>query len=271
MSDLNDNDISTIIRLVKELKGIDFSDYAQSSLKRRIFRFFEINNISDINEFQLKMKVEKEFPDFFINEITVNVTEMFRDPAFWCVLRDTVIPELNNREIINIWHAACSSGEEVFSMAILLEEAGMLHKCNITATDLNLNILRIAQNGIYPLKCQELNSKNYTQFGGKEKLEKYYTVEEKNVVFNKDLISNTKFKFHDLTKDGSFGTFDLIICRNVFIYFNFMLQERVVAIFNRSLTKNSFLAIGTKESISWNRSALSFKEVNFELKIFQKN
>lgn len=271
MIDLNDIDISRIISLLKEMKGIDFSDYAQSSLKRRIIRFFEINGISDVTEFTRRMKIENEFPDFFINEITVNVTEMFRDPAFWCVLRDKVIPELNKRPLINIWHAACSSGEEVFSMAILLKELEILDKCKITATDLNLNILRIAQNGVYPLKSQELNGKNYTQFGGKGKLSDYYSIQEKNVVFNQELIRNTKFKFHDLTKDGPFGIFDLIICRNVFIYFNFNLQERVVAIFNRSLGKNSYLAIGSKESISWNRSAMNFKDVNFELKIFQKN
>lgn len=268
--DLSDIDISSIIRLLKEMKGIDFSDYAQSSFKRRILRFFEINNISDLAAFMHRMKFEKEFPDFFINEITVNVTEMFRDPAFWSVLRDTVVPELNKKPLINIWHAACSSGEEVFSMAILLSENGILNKCKITATDLNMNILKIAQKGIYPLKSQALNSKNYILFGGKKKLEEYYTIQEKNVAFNQDLIGNTNFKFHDLTKDGPFGMFDLIICRNVFIYFNFTLQERVVSVFNRSLGKYSFLAIGSKESISWNRSAISLKDVNFDLKIFQK-
>jgi chemotaxis protein methyltransferase CheR len=270
MSDLNEIDISAIIKLLKDMKGIDFSDYAQSSLHRRIIRFFEINKIADLSDFRNRMKFDKEFPDFFINEITVNVTEMFRDPAFWTVLRDTVIPELNKRPVINIWHAACSSGEEVFSMAILLKESDILEKCMITATDVNINTLRIAQNGVYQRKSQELNGKNYTLFGGKGKLEDYYTVQDMNVAFNQELISKTKFKFHDLTRDSPFGTFDLIICRNVFIYFNFNLQERVVAVFNRSLAKNSYLAIGTKESISWNRSALNFRDVNFEYKIFQK-
>jgi chemotaxis protein methyltransferase CheR len=121
MIDLNEMDIIAIIRLLKEIKGIDFSDYAQSSLKRRILRFFEINSIRDLNDFSMKMRLDQEFPDHFINEITVNVTEMFRDPGFWSAIRDIVIPELNKRPVINIWHAACSSGEEVLSMAILLK------------------------------------------------------------------------------------------------------------------------------------------------------
>jgi chemotaxis protein methyltransferase CheR len=133
-----------------------------------------------------------------------------------------------------------------------------------------MNILHIAQGGIYPAKVQELNEKNYIRFGGRKKLSDYYTLQDKNVLFDKELTCNTRFKFHDLAKDGPFGTFDLIICRNVFIYFNFILQERVVDIFNRSLGRNSYLSIGSKESISWNRSALNFREIDSESKIFQK-
>jgi chemotaxis protein methyltransferase CheR len=270
MVDLKDIDMKAIIKLVKDIKGIDFSDYAQSSLKRRIARFFEIKNLNDLTEFTIKMQTDKDYSDLFINEITVNVTEMFRDPAFWSALRDTILPELNQRPTINIWHAACSSGEEVLSMAIVLKESNMLDKCNIVATDLNQNILKVAQQAIYPIKYQELNSKNYISYGGKGKLEDYYTIQDKRVSYDKELLKNTKFKYHDLSKDGPFGIFDIIICRNVFIYFNFVLQERVVDILSRSLSRNSYLSIGSKESISWNRSSMNFTEINAEQKIFQK-
>jgi chemotaxis protein methyltransferase CheR len=270
MTELGETDIKSIISIVREAKGIDFTDYAQSSLKRRIIRFFEMHNVNDIAEFRKRMSSDASFPGQFINEITVNVTEMFRDPSFWSALREIVTNGFNDLQVLNIWHAACSTGEEVVSMAIMLKEAGLLNKCRITATDLNMNALNTARTGIYPLKRQELNSKNYEKAGGTGMLSNYYIVNDKNVSYNADLSANTKFIYHDLSKEGTIGIFDIIICRNVFIYFNSDLQERVVDIFSRSLKKESILAIGSKESISWNRSARNFSELNFEEKIYKR-
>jgi chemotaxis protein methyltransferase CheR len=270
MTDLGEKDIKSIITLVRELKGIDFSDYAQSSLKRRINRFFEMHNVGDTGEFRRRMSSDETFPGQFINEITVNVTEMFRDPSFWSALKTLVVSGFNDRPVINIWHAACSTGEEVVSMAIMLKEAGILNKCRLTATDLNNNALNTARTSVYPLKKQDLNSKNYERAGGQGNLSNYYTVEDKSVIYDAELSANTKFIYHDLSKEGTIGIFDIIICRNVFIYFNSELQERVVDIFSRSLKKDSILAIGSKESISWNRAARNFSELNPEEKIYKR-
>jgi chemotaxis protein methyltransferase CheR len=270
MTELGETEIKSIVSIVREAKGIDFTDYAQSSLKRRITRFFEMHSVSDIAEFRRRMSSDAAFPGQFINEITVNVTEMFRDPSFWGALKAIVLSGFNDHQILNIWHAACSTGEEVVSMAIMLKEAGLLHKCRITATDLNVNALNIARTSIYPLKRQELNSKNYEKAGGTEILSHYYTVKDKSVIYKEELSANTKFIYHDLSKEGTIGIFDIIICRNVFIYFNSDLQERVVDIFSRSLKKDSILAIGSKESISWNRAARNFTELNFEEKIYKR-
>jgi len=270
MTDLNEIEIKSIISLIREAKGIDFTDYAQSSLKRRIIRFFEMHNVNNLPDFRNRMVSDEAFSGQFINEITVNVTEMFRDPSFWMALKEIISTGFIHNQVINIWHAACSTGEEVISMAILLKETGILEKCRITATDLNINALNTARSGIYPLKRQELNAKNYEKAGGTGMLSSYYTVSDKSVCYNPDLSANTKFIYHDLSKEGTIGVFDIIICRNVFIYFNSELQDRVVDIFSRSLKKDSLLAIGSKESISWNRAARNFTNLDFEEKIYKR-
>lgn len=263
-------DIKRIIETIYVTRGVDFSNYAFSSFKRRIKRFIEINKIRDINEFILRIREDGELADIFIKEITVNVTEMFRDPSFWIVLRDTIIPQIKFDTKLNIWHAACSTGEEVYSMAILLKEAGLLKHTTITATDINKHVLNVATKGLYPLRYQETNSKNYEQFGGKNQLTDYYTTSENNVQFDESLMKGVEFRCHDLAQDAPLGKFDLIICRNVLIYFNFELQEKVIQTFLQSMSKGSCLGIGSKESISWCRSARMFEEVSFEEKIYRK-
>lgn len=263
-------DIKKIIDAIRKSKGIDFSDYAFSSFKRRINRFLEIKKMRSIDELIGKIQTEGDFTDLLIKEITVNVTEMFRDPSFWIVLRDTVIPQIANNHALNIWHAACSTGEEVYSMAILLKEIGLLKKSSIVATDLNNNVLDIATRGLYSIRSQELNSKNYEVFSGKKNLSDYYTVHDGMVQYDKHLISNVKFSCHNLAQDGPFGKFDLIICRNVLIYFNFDLQEKVIFTFGQSLGKNAFLGIGSKESLTWCKSSRMFEEVSVEEKIYRK-
>jgi chemotaxis protein methyltransferase CheR len=264
-------DIKDLIAAIQESKGIDLSDYAESSLQRRIKRFNEITRLENISQLINKIRYEKGFTDYFINEITVSVTEMFRDPGFWVGIRDCVIKELENQALINIWHAGCSMGEEVYTMAILLKEAGLYHKARIIATDINLDALKKAKEGIYLLKNQTGNAGNYQQAGGKAELKKYYREFEGKVLYDRELISRVEFRRHDLSSEGTFGTFDLIICRNVFIYFNFNLQEKVLNLFYNSMDKGSFLGIGSKESINWFKGARHFDIVSLEEKIFRKN
>jgi len=259
-----------LLAVVKEKKGIDFSDYAYPSLHRRISRFIEINRLSGFSELISKIKNVEGFADSFIHEITVNVTEMFRDPSFWVTLRDHVLPSLRNKPVISIWHAGCSMGEEVYSMAILLKEEKLLSKAKIVATDINMEALKKARNGIYLLKNQELNENNYFHLGGKGKLSEHYKIEGNMAQYDQELIKRVEFKRHDLSSDPYFGMFDMVICRNVFIYFNLSLQEKVLGVFSQSLNPGGFLGIGSKESVSWLKGARYFKPISIEDKVFVK-
>jgi chemotaxis protein methyltransferase CheR len=263
-------DTKRIIEAIRESIGIDFKNYAFSSFKRRIIRFIEINKIRDLNEFISKIKTDKIYTDNLVKEITVNVTEMFRDPSFWIVLRDSILPRMSAKPVINIWHAACSTGEEVYSMAILLKESNLLKKSEIVATDLNSNVLKVAEKGVFTLKSQETNCKNYEQFGGKGKLSDYYTIIDNTAQFDKQLIGNVDFRHHNLAQDGPISSFDLILCRNVLIYFNFDLQEKVIETFNNSMAVGSYLGIGSKESIRWCKATNLFEAENLEEKIYRK-
>jgi len=270
MKEIDIEDLKRVSDALNESRNIDFSGYAFSSFKRRISRFIEINRIRDFDTFIDRIKSDHSFADYLISEITVNVTEMFRDPSFWIVLQELILPQICRNRVINIWHAACSTGEEVYSMAILLEEAELLKHTKIVATDINNKVLETARRGIYPLKDQERNSKNYEQFMGKCKLSDYYTVNDGYVQYDKQLTENVDFRCHNLAQDGPFSTFDLILCRNVLIYFNFDLQEKVIGTFSKSMSKDSFLGIGSKESIRWCRSYRFFDEECYEEKIYRK-
>jgi chemotaxis protein methyltransferase CheR len=264
-------DIKKVIEAIFVSRGVDFSNYAFSSFKRRVVRFIEINKIRDLDTFIENIKTDLEYADNLIKEITVNVTEMFRDPSFWIVLRENILPQISSKNTsLRIWNAACSTGEEVYSMAILLKETDLLNHSKIVATDLNSNVLKVAQEGIYSIKSQEINNKNYEQFGGNGKLSDYYNVVRNTVQFDKQLIKNVDFRCHNLAQDEPISSFDLILCRNVLIYFNFELQEKVIQTFGESMTTGSFLGIGSKESIRWCKTSRFFETESFEEKIYRK-
>ena len=196
---------------------------------------------------------------------------MFRDPSFWRILRDDIIPNiLLNHKNINIWHAGCSSGEEVLSMAILLKEMDILDKARIIATDVDRVILDKAKKATYPLKNMELNEKNYIRFQGTESLSNYYTIHNNHAVMDPSLIQNVSFREHDLVRGGVFNKFDLVLCRNVMIYFNQNLQNEVLKKLHECLFKYSYLVIGSKESLIWCEIANKFIVVNNEEKIYKK-
>ena len=213
--DIANSDLNSIVYVIKETRGIDLGEYAPSSLTRRFLRFMEIMQIWDVKELVSKTRSNKDFADNFLHEITVCVTEMFRDPDFWVIIRDKIIPILQEKKSIKIWHAACSTGEEVLSMAILLKEAGIYNRVEITATDINETVLKIARKGIYLKNKQEINIKNHQKYGGQFPLSDYYGIQDNNVIFDEDLLKNVEYKFHNLAKDQPFGQFDLIIFRNV--------------------------------------------------------
>jgi chemotaxis protein methyltransferase CheR len=196
---------------------------------------------------------------------------MFRDPSFWRIMREEILPAIMlNHKQFKIWHAGCSSGEEVLSMSIMLKEMGVLQNVTMIATDLDTNILEKAKTGIYPIKNMELNEKNYIRFQGTGAFKDYYQEENGMAVFDKELLMNVSFRRHDLVVGEIFNKFDLILCRNVMIYFNQTLQNEVLKKFHESLFKYGYLAIGSKESLIWCDYANRFIVVNNEEKIYKK-
>ncbi|WP_277487783.1 CheR family methyltransferase [Catalinimonas alkaloidigena] len=271
MQEIEIADIRRITEIVKNCHGYDFTDYAMSSFKRRIQRILELHKFSSVEQLIKKIETDPVFFETFLAEITVNVTEMFRDPSFWREIRDHIIPNiLLNHDTFSIWHAGCSSGEEVISMTILLKEMGILEKVNIIATDIDKPILNRAMKAEYSLKNMELNEKNYIRYQGTESVRNYY--EEKNglAVFDKSLLERVSFRNFDLVRGTPFNKFDLILCRNVMIYFNQNLQNEVLKKLHESLFKYGYLAIGSKESLIWCEIANRFIVANNEEKIYKK-
>ena len=265
------SELRKLTEIVKEHRGYDFTNYAMSSFKRRILRVLELGKFSSVEQLIRKLKEEDGYINEFLEEITVNVTEMFRDPSFWRVVRDHIVPNiLLNHSTISIWHAGCSSGEEVFSMAILLKEMGILHKAKIIASDLDRTILDKAKKGEYALKNMDLNQKNYIRFQGIANLSDYYTVSNGKVIMDKSLIEQVSFREHDLVRGMVFNKFDIVLCRNVMIYFNQTLQNEVLKKLHESLFKYGYLTIGSKESLIWCDIANKFIVVNNEEKIYKK-
>lgn len=218
-----------------------------------------------------KLTDQPNYINQFLDELTVNVTEMFRDPSFWRVMRQEIIPGiLLNHKQFKIWHAGCSSGEEVLSMTILLKEMGILDDVTIIATDLDPSILDKAKMATYPSKNMELNEKNYIRFEGKGALKDYFTQENGKAVFQRELYKNVTFRKQDLVVGDVFNKFDLILCRNVMIYFNQTLQNEVLKKFHESLFKYGYLAIGSKESLIWCEVANRFLVANNEEKVYKK-
>ncbi len=270
MQDIDIADLKRISEFIYQKYNYDFRNYAMSSFKRRVLRIMELKKLT-VDALLKKLSDSPPFINEFLDELTVNVTEMFRDPSFWRVMREEIIPAiLLNHKQFKIWHAGCSSGEEVLSMCIMLKEMGILHDVTLIATDLDTNILERAKAASYPVKNMDLNEKNYIRFQGAGSFKNYYKEENGMAVFDKNLLINVSFRKHDLVLGDIFNKFDLILCRNVMIYFNQALQNEVLKKFHESLFKYSYLSIGSKESLIWCDYASRFIVVNNEEKIYKK-
>lgn len=266
---IEDDDIELLLTDLFEVHGYDFTHYARASLKRRINRLVTLDKFPSFAELRYRIRTDAHYFQRFVEEITVNVTEMFRDPVFYKTLRTEVVPTLATKPFIRIWHAGCSTGEEVVSMAILLREANLLHKTLLYATDLNPAVLDTARRGIFPLGPMKQYSENYRLAGGIRDFSSYYTAHYGRVKFNDDLITRLVFATHNLVSDRSFNEFDLILCRNVLIYFDKALQERVLTLFDESLGPLSFLGLGAKETLKFSAIQTNYRQLNSE-KIWQK-
>ena len=263
-------EIDLLLDAIYHCHGYDFRNYARASFKRRLnnmVRYAEVNHISELQD---KVLHDKTFFDRFLQEMSISVTEMFRDPAYYLALRSKVIDILKTYPFVKIWHAGCSTGEEVYSMAILLHEENFLGKTQIYATDYNPHSLEMAREGVYLQKDMEQYNQNYVDAGGKSSLKDYYFCKYKSVKIHDFLKKNITFAHHNLVTDTSFGEMHIIVCRNVLIYFDKKLQARVYKLFNESLVHDGFLCLGTKESLNFPESQLSFDRFSSKEKIYRK-
>ncbi len=263
-------EVDELIVLINDYSGYDFSDYSMPSLHRRFQRYIDLNKISDFNQLLQDLMNDSSMINNLIEEVTVNVTEVFRDPLFFAAIRSDLIPELNKLPVIKIWHAGCSTGEEVYSMAILLKEHNLLDKSIIYATDINQSVLDTAKSGKYSIESFKESEFNYRESEGTKKLAEYYTVLNGEILMNEDLKSKIIFSTHNLVSDNAFNQFDLIVCRNVLIYFNKTLQDNVLQMFYNSLTQNGILAIGSKETLRLSPIDSKMQVVNDRWKIWKK-
>lgn len=266
---LKDEEIENLVKSIHEVYDYDFINYSRASLKRRINRIFLIDNFTSYAELRYRVLNDKVYIKRFVEEVTVNVTEMFRDPSFFKTLRETILPQLGTYPLIRVWVAGCSTGEEAYSVAILLKEAGIYHKSLIYGTDLNPTVLDTARAGIFPLQTMKLNTENYILSGGKKDFSAYYTANYDSAKFDESLQEKMILSTHNLVSDSSFNSFQLILCRNVLIYFDRVLQEKVFHLFNESLENLGFLALGSKESIRFSQIQNNFQQVSNQ-KIWKK-
>ena len=261
--------LELFITEISESYGYDFAGYSHASFKRRLERVYQMDNFVSFQEFLYKIKTDSDYLNYVIEEITVNVTEMFRDPSFYKVLREEILPALRSKPFIRIWHAGCSTGQEVYSMAILLSEEGLLSKSIIYATDLNQTVLESAKKGLFPLKLMKEYKENYRAAGGKKDFSEYFIANYGFAKFDENLSKKMVFSQHNLVSDSSFNEFDLILCRNVMIYFDKDLQDRVLNLFDNSLSRLGYLALGTKETLRFTTVQKNYEQLRKE-KIWKK-
>jgi chemotaxis protein methyltransferase CheR len=267
---LEDIEIQLLLEGVFRYYGFDFRNYAPASLKRRIWKIIRSENLTTISGLQDQVLHDPACLDRFLIGLSVNVTSMFRDPSFFLAFRSKVVPLLRTYPYIRIWCAGCSTGEEVYSMAILLQEESLYQRCRIYATDMNEVVLRTAKDGIFPVGLMQEYTQNYLQAGGKQSFSEYYTAAYDNAIFRSSLKENIVFSAHNLVSDASFNEFNVILCRNVLIYFNQALQERVHKLLYESLGMFGVLGLGHKESLKLTPYEKHYEELENREKLYRR-
>lgn len=264
-------ELDEVIQILFHRYGYDFSNYTKASLLRRVNRFAAEAKVTNVYDLKYKLLNDESVFNQFLQEVTVNVTELFRDPEYYKVIREMVLPVLSSYPIIKIWHAGCSTGEEVFSMCILLHEAGLLSRTRIYATDINPLNLSKAKNGIIPLTNMKEYTTNYQKSGGIHEFSDYYSARYKHAIINEALRKSIIFSQHNLVSDSIFNEFQLISCRNVMIYFDKQLQDRALQLFHDSLTPLGFLALGFKETLLFSDVKEKFSVAHKTAKLYRRN
>jgi len=268
--ELEQIEIELLLEGIYQHYGFDFRSYAYASIRRRLWKRIEAEGLTTISGLQDQVLHNPPMMEKLLLDLSINVTSMFRDPGFYRVFREQVIPTLRTYPFIRVWHAGCATGEEVYSMAILLEEESLYERSRIYATDINEVVLQKAKSGIFPLERMQEYTENYIAAGGKRAFSDYYTAKYGGALFSPGLTKNVVFSQHNLVTDRSFSEFNVILCRNVLIYFDKTLQSRVLTLFYDSLAMFGILALGSKESLRFSPYEECYEQINGPEKIYRK-
>src|SRR5918994_1746268 len=269
-SELEEIEIRLLTEGIYSHYGFDFRDYSLPSLRRRIWKRVNAEGLRTISGLIEKVLHDPQSMERMLLDLSINTTAMFRDPSFYLAFRRKVVPMLRTYPFIRIWHAGCSTGEEVYSMAILLQEEGVYDRCRIYATDINEAVLQKAKSGIFPLSTMQENTSNYITAGGVGTFSDYYTARYDYAIFRPSLRENVVFAQHNLVTDGSFNHFNVIFCRNVLIYFNNVLQDRVQQLFLQSMEMFGILGLGKKESLKYTVVADKYEDIDVEERLYRR-
>jgi chemotaxis protein methyltransferase CheR len=273
MNTVHDNEVKEIddlLAAVFEQYGYDFRNYSRASIERRIRHFLPGSGCGSVPEMTARLLEDRSFFSRLVRDFSITVTDMFRDPFVYACLREQVVPVLKTFPFIRIWHAGCATGEEAYSLAVVLKEEGLYDRSTVFVTDFNDDALRIAKQGIYPLEKVRDVSKRYQEAGGTGSFSDYYHADGYSVALDSALRKNMVFANYNLVTDGVFGEFHLILCRNVLIYFNRTLQDRVFGLFRDSLVHGGFLCLGTKETPGFSSSADEYTPLDARAKVYRK-
>ena len=272
VSDLEAEDIEMDLLLegVWRRYGFDFRQYARASLRRRLWRRATLEGVDTLSGLQERLLHDPACMEQLLLDLSINVTAMFRDPSFFKAFRVHVVPLLRTYPFVRIWNAGCSTGEETYSLAILLSEEGLYDRTRIYATDINEAVLVQARRGLFQLEKMQEYTENYLNAGGQHAFSEYYVAGYEGARFQPGLTDNVVFARHNLVADGSFNEFHVIVCRNVMIYFDTPLQERVHALFHESLVRLGVLALGSKESTAFTRHADDYEVIDAGERLYRK-
>jgi chemotaxis protein methyltransferase CheR len=268
--EIEDIEISLLLEGVYRRYGFDFREYAPASLRRRVWRRADAEGVETLSALQDLLLHDPACMERLLLDLSINVTSMFRDPTFYVAFRERVVPQLRTYPFTRIWVAGCSTGEEVYSLAIILQEEGLYDRARIYATDINETVLEQARAGVFPLDKMKEYTQNYLRAGGMRAFSEYYVAAYDGAQFQRSLVDNVVFAQHNLVSDRSFNEFNVIVCRNVMIYFDRALQNRVHGLFYESLAMFGVLGLGQKESIKFTVNEQCYEELDPQEKLYRK-
>ncbi len=268
--ELEDVEIRLLLEGLQRVYGYDFRDYAEASIKRRLSHWLAESAFATFSQAQSDLLRDPQLFASLLQGITVNVTEMFRDPAFFKAIREQLVPFLKTYPFVKIWHAGCATGEEAYSMAIVLNEEGMAGRYRMYATDIDEAVLQRAQEGVLPMAEMQGYTRNYQKSGGRASFADYYTARYDRAILSAELKAGIVFAPHNLASDAEFGEMNVVLCRNVMIYFKPALKERCLRLFDSSLLPGGFLCLGLKETLDGRETRGAYQELAPGLRIYRK-